>query len=122
MTTITVPMPTGGKWLNSNQRIHRMQEATLTKQWRQAGHDAALGHKPITCPVRVIAYITKPRAGRYDPGNLYPTAKAVLDGFTDAHLWPDDSHQYVIGPDMRHAGKGPAQLTITITPWTGEQP
>lgn len=122
MTTIVIPMPDGGKWLNSNQRLHRMAQANLTKQWRHAGHQAALGTNPITCPARVTAHITKPRRGRYDPGNLYPTAKAILDGFTDAGLWPDDSHEYVIGPDMRHGGTGPAQITITITPWTGEQP
>lgn len=112
MVTITVPAPAA--LLNSNDRLHRMTAAKITRAWRAAGYTAAQGQASLPTPCRVIAYVVKPRAGRYDPGNLYPTAKAVLDGFTDAGLWPDDSHEYVIGPDMRHGGKGPAALIIRI--------
>lgn len=104
------------KWLNSNQRIHRMAEADLVRAWRQLAKHAARNHEPIPTPVRVVATIWKPRANRYDPGNFYPTAKACIDGFTDAGLWPDDNHLHVIGPDMRHGGKGEQRIEFTFEP------
>lgn len=33
-----IEIATSLKWLNSNQRLHRMQAAGMTKQWRLAGH------------------------------------------------------------------------------------
>ena len=30
-----------------------------------------------------------------DPPNLYPTVKALLDGFTDSGLWTDDNYQII---------------------------
>jgi hypothetical protein len=62
------------------------------------------------------AHIWKPRRGRYDPNNLWPTVKAVVDGFVDAGLLADDDHLHVIGPDMRHGGVGPAALVLEIVP------
>ena len=110
---IDIPAPCD--FINSNQRLHRMAQAKLTKTWRQASATAAHGLKPFTGQVRVIAHIHKPRTGRYDPGNLYPTAKAILDGIVDAGLLTDDDHKHVIGPDMRHGGKGEARIIIEIT-------
>lgn len=110
---IDVPAPCA--FINSNQRLHRMAQAKLTKAWRQASAAAAHGIPPFTKQVRIIAHIHKPRGGRYDPGNLYPTAKAILDGIVDAGLLPDDDHAHVIGPDMRHGGKGAPRIIIEIT-------
>ena len=111
---VTVPAP--ARWINSNQRLHRMQTAKLTAAWREAARaavPAAWGAWDV--PVRVVAEVWKARAGRYDPGNLYPTAKACVDGFTDAGLWVDDDHAHLVGPDMRHGGKGEPCLVFTIT-------
>ena len=111
-----IEIVTSLKWLNSNQRLHRMAEADLIRSWRQLGRLAARGREPIPTPVRVVATIWKPIANIYDPGNLYPTAKACLDGFTDSGLWPDDNHRHVIGPDMRHGGKGIQRIVFTFEP------
>lgn len=106
-------------WLNSNDRLHRQQAAKITAAWRQAAAQQLWIRgryiDPYDTPVRVTAHIWKPRAGRYDPGNLYPTAKACLDGIVDAGLLTDDDWKHVTGPDMRHGGIGPAALVITIT-------
>lgn len=109
---ITIPAP--ATFINSNDRRHRMAEAKLTKAWRQAAWAACQNIGPLNWPVQITATIWKPRANRYDPGNLYPTAKACLDGVVDAGLLPDDDHKHVIGPDMRHGGKGPASLVLKI--------
>jgi len=103
-----------GPWLNSNDRLHRHQEAKITKAWREAAAQAAQGIGPLNTPVRITAHIWKPRGGRYDPGNLYPTAKACVDGLVDAGLLTDDDHTRLIGPDMRHGGQGNPQLILII--------
>lgn len=101
-------------WINSNQRHHRFKTAELTRAWRRAGRDAAADAEPVAGSVRIVAHIWKDRAGRYDPNNLWPTVKAVVDGFVDAGLLADDDHQHVTGPDMRHGGKGKPRLEIDI--------
>lgn len=113
-TTITIPAPCA--WLNSNDRRHRMAEAKLVKEWRESAYSAAVGIEPFTEQVHITAHIWKPRAGRYDAGNLYPTAKACVDGLVDRGILADDSNRFVVGPDMRHGGKGPAALVLTILP------
>lgn len=101
-------------WLNSNMRLHRLQEAKLTALWREAGRLAAAGLVPVGA-AHIVAHVWKPRGGRYDAGNLYPTAKAVVDGIVDAGILEDDSNAFLLGPDMRHGGIGPAGLVLTVT-------
>ena len=112
---VTIDIPAPCDFLNSNQRIHRMAQAKLTKTWRAAAANAAADIAPLNPPVHITAHIWKPRGGRYDPNNLWPTIKAAVDGLVDAGLLTDDDHTRVIGPDMRHGGKGPARIIIQIT-------
>jgi hypothetical protein len=101
-------------WLNSNDRLHRQQEAKITAAWRDAGAQAAAGLAPVAGLVLIWAHVYKPRNNRYDPQNFYPTGKAVVDGFRDAGLLVDDDWRHVVGPFMLHGGKGPDALTVTI--------
>lgn len=112
---IEILAPAG--WINSNQRLHRMQSAKLTAAWREAGR-ASVGLEslePVAGAVHIFAHVYKPRGGRYDPNNLWPTVKAAVDGLVDAGFLVDDDHLHVLGPDMRHGGKGPAALVLTVT-------
>lgn len=109
---IDIPAPAG--WINSNMRVHRMAQAKLTKAWRAAAAQAAANVAPLTPPVQIVAHVWKRRGGRYDPGNLYPTAKACVDGLVDAGLIVDDDYTRVIGPDMRHGGIGNPEIIIEI--------
>lgn len=111
---LEIRIPAPAEWLNSNDRRHRMAAAKITKAWRAAASTACVNFGPLNWPVQITAHIWKPRNNRYDPGNLYPTAKACLDGIVDAGLLPDDDHKHVIGPDMRHGGKGPAEIVLKI--------
>ena len=63
--------------------------------------------------VRITVTIHKTRAGRWDVGNLYPTAKAIVDGLVDAGVIPDDSNEWVTGPDMR-AGEKRAEPCVVV--------
>lgn len=113
LAQFTIPAPCG--WINSNQRLHRMAQADLTKQWRHAGYAAVRPDwEPFAGRVHITAWITKDRGGRYDPNNLWPTIKAILDGVVESGLLADDDHLHVIGPDMRHGGKGETGVTLMI--------
>lgn len=114
--TITITVMAPDKYLNSNDRLHRMAQAKLTKQWRNAAEQASHGFMPMKTPVHIVAHVWKKRAGRYDVGNLYPTAKACVDGFVDGGIFADDSNEYVLGPDLRHGGKGEPHIIFTIAP------
>lgn len=108
-------VPKAGEWLNSNDRRHRMAQAKITKAWREAAAEVAKGLPTFERPVRIIASVWKSRLGDYDAGNLYPTAKACVDGYRDAGLLIEDNNRYVIGPDMRHGGKGEPGIYFLIT-------
>lgn len=121
---LDVPAPCA--WINSNQRLHRMQTAKLTAIWRNAGtlavsdenrRRAAEGEpalQPFDKRVRIVATIYKPRGGRWDVGNLYPTVKACIDGIVSGGVLVDDSNEYVVGPDMRVGGKGEPRVILRI--------
>lgn len=110
-----------GPWLNSNDRLHRMQEVKITRAWRETAAERAKHIPPFTGQVHIIAHIFKPRAGRFDPNNLAPTTKAIVDGLVDAGLLVDDSTEYVIGPDHRHGGKGNPEIVLEILEIGGAQ-
>lgn len=118
---ITIDIPAPCAFINSNQRLHRMAQAKLTKAWREASAAAAHGLPQFAGQVHITAHIFKPRAGRWDPNNLWPTVKAAVDGLVDAGLLIDDDHRHVIGPDMRSGGKGNPEIVLEIIE-TGETP
>lgn len=113
MSGYTVEIPAPCDWINSNHRTHRMVEARRVSAWRAASKAAADDRYHFTGPVHITATVHKTRAGRWDAGNLYPTAKAIVDGLVDAGLLVDDSNEYVVGPDMR-AGEKRETASVVI--------
>ena len=116
MTALELTIPAPCDWLNSNQRLHRMVKARRVASWRKAAQEAAEAHPgwvPFEVPVRIVVTVHKTRAGRWDAGNLYPTAKAIVDGLVDAGVIPDDSNEWVTGPDMR-AGEKRAEPCVVV--------
>lgn len=78
---------------------------------------------PLINPVRVrvrvtITYCFPGRQRRRDAANMAPSSKAIIDGLTDAGVWPDDNDKWVEGPDnrlgpkSRHATKAEVWITI----------
>lgn len=109
-------------WLSANGRLHWAAAAERTRGLRHLGALAArqaglrgarLGR------VRVAVEVHRPRRGRTDATNATPTVKAVLDGFTDAHVWDDDDDTHIISTTYvagEPTGRtGIYSLTITIT-------
>lgn len=105
-------------WVNSNDRGKWQKFHGLTQAWRDAACRAANGFPTYRERVRIVITFHKARAGRYDPANLYPTAKAIVDGLVDAGVLEDDSHRYVEGPDMRHGAvrRGAPAVHVWIGP------
>lgn len=83
------------------------------------------GFEPVGT-AHVAAFIGYLRKGTADPSNAAPTVKALIDGLTDAGLWPDDDSTHVIGPTYLRDPKSPTPghytvrlvLTSQEVPWT----
>lgn len=100
--SLIIPVPPG-EWISANGRLHWAARARRTRRLRGRACWLARHHRlaPAGVQARVIATITYPRPGRADPANSAPTVKAIVDGLTDAGVWPDDDSRHVIGPDYR---------------------
>lgn len=114
-------IPKADEWINANQRLHWAVKSRRTKAWRQAAMIVArsAGLPKGLGRVHVTAQVWKSSKRRYDPHNLYPTAKAIIDGLVDYGLIVDDSAGYLDGPDMRHGGYGAERIVLVITPQPG---
>lgn len=119
--TLTLDQPQ--TWPSANDRGHWAKRHRLTAYWRQV---AALKAKQAKIPALDRAHVRvtfhKPTSRIFDPANLYPTAKACIDGIVgDAGVLPGDDFRYLDGPDMRaHPGSDGRRIVITITPLTEE--
>ena len=88
-------------YLTMNQRKHWTWNAKIKKIWREAALYAACDWRPgfnsrrldSKAVVRFVFPVSQNR--RRDPHNYYPTIKPIIDGLTDANLWPDDTPEYV---------------------------
>lgn len=121
ITSITINRPANLKFMNANQRLHHHQRANLTRQWRTLGRIAGETLQANTpthyTRARLTYTTTKTTRRRYDPPNLYPTYKALLDGLVDAGIFPNDDNNIITEHTFTQGTIGPTeQTTITITP------
>jgi hypothetical protein len=97
-----------GPRFSANDRPHFRQKQTLTQDWRTLGlvkAREAMGTRALMLELAHMYVFYRPgTAGKYDPANCAPSAKAAIDGMVQAGMFVDDSHQHLIGPDYR-AGK-----------------
>lgn len=118
---VTIPAP--DEFISLNERLHWAPKARRTKAWRTAAKAYA---RAADLPkglqrVRVEAFIIKPTNRKYDPHNLMPTLKAAIDGIVDYGLIPDDTADYLIGPDARCGGFGARGVVLIITDLSDEK-
>ena len=110
---LTIPAPCA--WINANERLHWAEKARRTRIWRYTARGAVLAQAKgatFDVPVQITVTVHKARAGRWDATNLAPTGKALIDGLVDAGVIPDDSNEYVVGPDMRAGEKRDAACVV----------
>jgi len=98
----SLTIPQAAKWLNANDTTQARFRAAAIREWRKAAHWAAKAERlPHLHRAHIIATLHFTDRRRRDSGNYYPTLKAIVDGLVDHGLLDDDSHQYLIGPDVR---------------------
>lgn len=112
----TLELPKLAGWLNANVKRHWAPNAKLVKAWRHGAHIYARQAKlPKGLQhVRIDAYVWKNSRRQYDPHNLMPTLKPVIDGLVDYGLIPDDNTTYLAGPFIHHGGYGTEKLVLVI--------
>lgn len=105
-------------WISLNHRDHYRARAAKTKAWRE--YTRVLTHTssiPALTRATITGHIYKPHKRRYDPHNLFPTMKAIVDGIVDAGVLEDDDHTHLTVA-LTHGGidrSQPPHLIITIT-------
>lgn len=96
---VVFTVPTNGlKWLNANDR-HRSVFAKheLKKEWRfMASVYARSNGVPHFLRAKVMVIVHRAFDGPADVLNWADTVKPVIDGFTDAKVWPDDDNDHIV--------------------------
>lgn len=65
---------------------------------------------PVTGLIDLLIGVSLPKnAARCDGPNYEPTVKPLIDGFTLAGLWPDDSWQWIRYTAFRYAREAPTR-------------
>lgn len=128
MRELTFIIP-ADQWLSANDRMHWAPKAKRTAALRDMGNVMAHIYKiPQQDVTHVAAFIGYLRNGKADPANAAPTVKALIDGLTDAGVWPDDDSTHVIGPTYLRdpKSKTPGHYTVRLVltnqtiPWLTE--
>lgn len=110
--------------LNINQKKHWAPKSEIVAVLNQTGaiHARRLPRMERAHVLVHVAYPSKKRVR--DVYNLYPTAKAIVDGMVGgkkkAGILPDDDDAHLEGPDMRPSpsnsgSKDHYRFTFTIT-------
>ena len=88
--------------VTSNQRLHHMAKARLTKEIRDAALWLARRQDiPQIERARIVGELRFADRRRRDPANWQDSAKAGVDGIVSAGILRDDDAAHVVGPDMR---------------------
>ena len=116
--TWILTLPAGMELLNSNDRDgHWARRKRVTKALREAAGWLARDRQiPPLQRAHILAVYEPPDRRRRDPGNLYPSFKACIDGIVDAGILPNDDAKHLDGPDPRLGGIHPrGRLVLHIT-------
>jgi crossover junction endodeoxyribonuclease RusA len=107
------------KPISLNDRMHHMVRSKRMKEWRTAS--ALLIRQAKIPPMGIVqpTLVYHPaQRRRRDPDNLVLAYKAVVDGFVDAGVIPDDTQEYVdrvwpiIGDTVKVSPEGRFELIV----------
>lgn len=103
--------------INANDRPHWTKRAKLTAAIRAAAAQAA-GDAGVPRLNRArVLYLVHPSARTrvFDPSNWALSAKAAVDGLSDAGVWADDNAAVVTGVDPRAGARAEgANIRLTL--------
>ena len=81
--------------LSLNYRMHRMQEAKITKAIRSLMHSSGRRIPELArCKVELVWWVNTKH--RRDEENIVPVLKALCDGLVDAEVVPDDTPEFMV--------------------------
>lgn len=119
----------GNQVLNANDRMHYIVKGQITDYLRELAFSVVKQINnfqtppfDINNPCTVLVTVYSPTHRTIDPSNLAPTAKALMDGMTDAKLWTDDNKKIVklVGfNDGGLSGNKMYKIVLTITEYNG---
>jgi crossover junction endodeoxyribonuclease RusA len=112
LTELTFTVPKSW-WVSANDRTHWAAKARATRNLRHLAATSTRGLDTLGT-THVAAFIGYLTGGRADPSNAAPTVKALIDGMTDAGVWPDDDSTHVIGPTFLRDPKSPTPGHYTV--------
>lgn len=96
------------KVLNANKALHYMAKGNIVRYLRALSKEAGEARREISelhfDKVKISVVVCPPTRRRIDPPNLYHTAKALIDGLTDAEWWEDDDFKHVLDFSFRYGG------------------
>lgn len=88
--------------ISANDSLHwaerRKKVAALRDRGRVLAHNWTLKHRPYFQRAELRVAVTWPDRRKRDAGNIQPTLKAIVDGFVDKGLLPDDDDEHFRGP------------------------
>lgn len=91
--------------LNANISYHYHQKGQRAKKLRELAFNQLNENKDYKFSCFDIAIsIYPPTKRRFDPPNLYPTVKHLIDGMTDANYWKDDDWKHLNTMSFRYGG------------------
>lgn len=96
------------KVLNSNKKLHYQAHGKIVRFLRELAFQSGTEMKERTGArfdkFKVTVTTMPPTRRRMDPANLWPTAKAIVDGLTDAEWWEDDDFKHLLEISFRYGG------------------
>lgn len=112
----TKKIVTRSPFLTSNDTDHWRALSPIKKSWIANAQEAyaASDIPKIAGRIQVDAYVIKVSGQNYDPGNWYPTFKAIIDGLVRVGMIPDDNKDILDGPFPHHGGVGPNSIRLEI--------
>ena len=123
--TITIPGPL---WFTSNnlRGSHHIWAPKIRGLRALGKSEAIAANLPRFDVVALAVFVGYPTAGRADPPNVAGTvSKALIDGFVDAGVIPDDDSRHIVATtflrEKRKAPKGTHTMRFVFTdqviPW-----
>lgn len=84
--------------INSNNRAHWAVNYRKGRELRLYGYAVSKRLKIGPLKQASVTVVVHPgaRTKKFDPANWAPTAKALMDGMTDAGVWADDDSKHVL--------------------------
>lgn len=119
-TPLELFVPAPCDWISANAREHWAPRAKRTRWWRHAAGIVARNSRARIGERVDVQFDFHKAPGpnrRWDPANLAPTGKAILDGIVDAEILADDDTRHVRYVAYADGGRRDRPgVTITITP------